>query len=235
MSTIDRNRANWAIVPHPFASYWIITPERRPLDPPSDKTINTYLPMELLPEIFLYSIESNQMKSGQLASVCRYWRSVITTMAHLWSTLRVGSWTEMEQVVTWLQRAYPKKVIIDPQRDSQTPSKAPMFAALQSSLSSTGQWNELTISSFPPENLAIQLGIQVASPMKVLKLLHVEAGCMNSPSFAHLLNLVPTEAPLCEMRLRSSFASTHFLQPHWFPVLQNLSTYYQWQRYSWAI
>ena len=143
-------------------------------------------------------------------------------MAHLWSTLRVGTWTETEQVVTWLQRAYPKKVIIDPQRDSQSPSEAPMFAALQSSLTSTGQWSELTISSFPPENLASQLGVQVASPMKVLKVLNIEAGCVHPPSFAYLLNLVPAEAPLCEMRLHSPFVTTHFLQPHWFPVLQTL-------------
>jgi len=193
-----------------------------PLDPSNGGTINTYLPMELLREIFLYCIESNQIKSGQLASICRYWRSVITTMAHLWSTLRVGTWTETEQVATWLQRAYPKKVIIDPQRDSQSPSEAPMFAALQSSLTSTSQWTELTISSFPPENLASLLDVQVASLMKVLKMLHVKYGCMHSPSFAHLLNLVPTEAPLCEMRLHPPFVTTHFLQPHWFPVLQNL-------------
>jgi hypothetical protein len=187
------------------------------------KTINTYLPMELLREIFLYSIESNEMKSGQLASVCRYWRSVISSIAHLWSTLRVGTWTETEHVTTWLQRAYPKKVIIDPQRDSQRPSEAPMFAALQNSLTSTSQWSELTISSFPAEHLASQLGVQVASPMNVLKVLHVAAGCVQSSSFALLLNLVPTEAPLCELRLHSPFASTHFLQPHWFPVLKNLT------------
>jgi len=240
MSATDRNNTYWVFDPDlghlsaetasdsdiasdlDIASDSDIAPAWVFLVPPSGKTINTYLPMELMREIFLYCIESSQMKSGQLASVCRYWRSVITTMSHLWSTLRVGTWTETEQVVTWLQRAYPKKVIIDPQRDSQSPSEAPMFAALQSSLTSTGQWNELTISSFPPENLASQLGVQVASPMKVLKVLHVEAGCMHSPSFAHLLNLVPTEAPLCEMRLHSPLASTHFLQPHWFPILQNL-------------
>jgi len=181
------------------------------------------LPTELLREIFLYCIESNHMKSGQLASVCRYWRSVISSMPHLWSTLRVGTWTETEQVTTWLQRAYPKKVIIDPQSDSQSPSEAPMFAALQSSLTSTSQWDELTICSFPPEHLVSQLGVQVASPMKVLKVLHVAAGCVDSPSFAHLLSLVPTEAPLCELRLHPPFVGTHFLQPHWFPVLRNLT------------
>jgi len=191
--------------------------------PPSRNAINITLPMELMREVFLYCIESTQMKSVQLASVCRYWRFAISSMSHLWSTLRVGTWTETEQVTTWLQRAYPKKVIIDPQRDSQSPSEAPMFAALQSSLTSTGQWNEFTICSFPPEHLASLLDVQVASPMKVLKVLHVAAGCVDSPSFAHLLNLVPTEAPLCEMRLHPPFVSTHFLQPHWFPVLQNLT------------
>jgi len=217
MSAIDRHHRDPAINAEKHARRRMLRFLR------SGKTINTYLPMELMQEIFLYCIESNEMKSGELASVCRYWRSGITTMSHLWSTLRVGTWTETAQVVTWLQRANLKKIIIDPQRDSQSPSEAPMFAALQSSLTSTGQWNELTISSFPPENLASQLGVQVASPMNVLKVLHVEAGCMHSPSFAHLLDLVPTEAPLCEMRLHPPFASTHFIQPHWFPVLRNLT------------
>jgi len=193
------------------------------LIPPDGKIINTYLPMELLREIFLYSIEVNQMKSGHLASVCRYWRSVIAIMPHLWSTLRVGTRTETEQVTTWLQRAYPKKVVIDTQRDRESPSEAPAFAALQGALSSTGQWNELTISSLPPENLASGLGFQSARPMNVLRALHVVAGCVHSPSFTHLLDLVPTEAPLSELRLHPSFATTHFLQPHWFPVLQNLT------------
>jgi len=215
MSAIDRSRPHSAITRRGR--------RRMPLVQPSSNTINTYLPMELMQEIFLYCIESNQIKSGRLAAVCRYWRSVISTMPHLWSTLRVGTWTEMEQVATWLQRAYPKKVIIDPQRDSQSPSEAPMFAALQSSLTSTGQWNELTVSSFPPENLASQLGVQVASPMNVLKVLHIAAECVNSPSFAHLLSLVPTEAPLCELKLHPPFVNTHFFQPHWFPVLKNLT------------
>ena len=193
------------------------------LIPPEGKTINTFLPTELLREIFLYGIEANEMKSGHLASVCHYWSDVITTMAHLWSTLRVGTWTETEQVTTWLQRAYPKKVVIDPQRDRESPSNAPAFAALQDALTSTGQWHELTISSFPPEDLASQFGFQETSPTNVLKVLHVAAECVHSASFTDLLNLVPTEAPLSELRLHPSFASSHFLQPQWFPVLKNLT------------
>ena len=142
------------------------------------------------------------MKSGRLASVCRCWRSVITSIASLWSTLRVGTWTETEQVATWSQRAYPKKVIIDPQEDSRRPSRASMFAGLQNALATTGQWHELTIFSFPPEDVASQLGVQVTGAMNVLKVLDIAAGCVQSPSFTHLLNLVPVEAPLSELRLR---------------------------------
>src|SRR5258708_5829540 len=109
--------------------------------PPEGKCINTYLPMELLRDIFLYSIESNQIKSGQLASVCRYWRSVITTMSSLWSTLRVGTWTEREQVTTWSQRAYPKKVIIDTKGDTQGPSCTLPRIAFQNELPSSGLWH----------------------------------------------------------------------------------------------
>ena len=190
--------------------------------PPDGKTINTYLPSELLREFFMYSIQSNQIKSGLLASVCRYWRTVITEMSRLWSTLRVGTWTEREQVTTWLRRAYPKKVIIDTQKDDQTLSNTP-FAALQDALASTAQWHELTISSFPSENLASQLNFQISSPMNALKVLHVAAGCVDSPSFADMLKLVPTEAPLSELGLHSVFAIAHFLQSSWLPVLQNLT------------
>ena len=197
-------------------------PEEHHLMTQERSDINTYLPMELLREIFLYGIEGNQTKSGQLASVCRHWRSVITSIASLWSTLRVGDWTDREQVATWLQRAYPKKVVIDIQGYYENPYFS-STAALQDTLISTSQWHELTISSVPPVNFITQLDFHVASQMNELKVLHVAAGCVHTPSFADLLHLVPTEAPLSELRLHSSFASTHFLQSRWFPVLKNLT------------
>lgn len=188
------------------------------LTPFDGKTINNYLPLELLREIFLYSIKSNQIKSGHLASVCRHWRSVITRESYLWSTLRVGSWTERERVTTWFQRAYPKKVVIDTQLDDRGSSNTPSFAALQDALATTGQWHELTVSSFPSESMASLLSFQAAMPMEMLRSLHVGVGCVYSPSFTRLLGVVSTAAPLSELRLHPSFASAHFLQPRWLPV-----------------
>ena len=151
--------------------------------PPDGKTINTYLPSELLRYIFLFSIEAHQMKSGRLASVCRYWRSVITSIASLWSTLKIGTWTETEQVTIWLQRAYPKKVVIDTQRDGQESSNTQPFSALQEAIASTREWHELTISSFLHEDFASPLGFPVANPLSGLKVLHIAAGC--ALSFFH--------------------------------------------------
>ena len=164
------------------------------------------------------------MKPGHLASVCRRWRSVITAIPHLWSTLTVGTWTETEQVATWLQRAiHEKKIVNDTQGDSQGSSNTLPCAALRDALTSTDQWHELTISSFPYENMASQLGFQGAMPMNVLKTLNVVAECVPSPSFTQLFDLVPTEAPLSEMRLFPSFVSAYFLQPPWIHILQSLT------------
>jgi len=127
--------------------------------------------MELMREVFLYCIESNQMKPGLLGSICRYWRSVIAILPSVWSTLSVGTWTERERVAIWLQRAHPKKIAIDTERGGWLSS--PSLAALEDALAHTDQWNELTISSFPEEYRARRLGVQVASRMNMLTVLHV--------------------------------------------------------------
>jgi hypothetical protein len=138
--------------------------------------------------------------------------------------LRVGTWTERERVATWLQRAYPKNIVIDTQTDRRRRSKTPAFAALRNALTSIEQWHELTISSFLPENLASQLDIQVTSTMNMLKVATCSSWmCALSPRLLSLLNLVSTEAQLFELRLHSPFASTYFIQRHWFPVLRNLT------------
>ena len=184
--------------------------------------INTYLPVEIMSDIFLYSLEVHQANAGDLASVCQHWRRIIITMPNLWSTLKVGTRTERGRVATWLQRAYLPKVVIDTESGDQ--GSTPQFAALQDALASTAKWHELTISSFPVEDLTDHLDLHAANPMNLLKSLHVAAGCRSSDSLTELLDLVPAHgSSLSELRLFPSFVTAHFLQPHWLPALQNLT------------
>ena len=134
----------------------------------------------------------------------------------------MGPWTDVARVSTWLQRAYPKKVVIEGLTHMEELFPRPPYAALRVALASTDQWNELTISSFPPEYLFSQRDFPVAAPMKALKVLHVGIECVHSPSLVRLFQAVSMEAPLSELQLSSSFASAHFLRPQWLPALQNL-------------
>ena len=187
------------------------------------KTINSHLPMELLRDIFLTSVEANKTKPGQLGAVCRYWRATIIGIPIFWSTLRVGIWTEREQVAIWLKRGFPLKVVIDAKRGNQRRSKTRPYAALQHILATTEKWHELTIFSFPSEYTGSELNFRVARPMKLLKALCIEAGYVPSSIVSCLLDLVPASLP--ELRLYSSADLASFLQPHWRPVLQNLTVF----------
>ena len=105
---------------------------------------------------------------------------------------------------------YPKTVVIDTQRDGRKSSNTHPFATLQDAVSSTREWNEL---SFPPENLASPLGFPVVNPLNGLNVLHIASGCTHSPSLTHLLDLVPTEAPLSKLRLHTSLICQYTLAP----------------------
>lgn len=190
-----------------------------------NKTINNHLPMELLRDIFLTSVEANKTKPGQLGAVCRYWRATIIGIPIVWSTLRVGIWTEREQVAIWLKRGFPLKVVIDAKRGSQRRSNTRPYAVLQDILATTDKWHELTIFSFPSEYTGSELNFRVARPMKLLRTLLIDAGYIPSRIIGCLLDLVPVSLP--ELRLYSSAKTASFLQPHphWLPVLQNLTVF----------
>ena len=53
-----------------------------------------------------------------------------------------------------VEESISEKVDFDTQRGGRVAPNAPPFDALQDALASTSQWHELTICSFPPENLA---------------------------------------------------------------------------------
>ena len=192
------------------------------------RSINQCLSIEMLTNIFLYAVEAYQMTPYQLVAVCRRWRNVINGMSHLWSTLRLGTYTEIENIDIWLDRSRqgPLTVNIDPQRDIESRPDDRSYAGLQHSLSSVDRWQSLVIASSPtPEAFGETVDFQAAKPFEHLVSLDLGQRCENSATLSHLLDHVSkTAIILSNMSVRSPCAIALFLRPHMSLVLSMITT-----------
>ena len=206
---------NWG----PRFKHYVHTPRR---------SINHWLFVEILANIFLYAIEAHDMTSYQLVTVCRRWRNVINGMTHLWSTLRLGTWTEIDNVDIWLERSKqgPLTIHIDPQRDAKNPLSSPPYAGLQFAFKSVDRWQHLVIAAFPtPEVFGCVVDALTAKPMGQLIFLEVGHRCQDSATLNILLDHISTTAVLLsQMTLLGIYAISSFLQPERHHVLNSLTT-----------
>ena len=206
---------NWG----PRFKHYVHTPRR---------SISHWLSVEILTYIFLYAIEAHDVTSYQLVVVCRRWRSVINSMSHLWSTLRLGTWSDIENVDIWLERSKqgPLTVNIDPQRDAKKPSSSLPYAGLQYAFKTVDRWQHLVIASFPtPEVFGCAVEALTAKPMGHMKSLEVGLRCQDSAALNLLLDHISkTAVLLSHMTLLSISANFFFLQPERHHVLNSLTT-----------
>ena len=195
---------------------------------PPRRSINQFLSIEMLSDIFLYAVEAYQMTPYQLVAVCRRWRNIINGMSHLWSTLRLGTYTEIENIDIWLDRSRngPLTVKIDPQRDMGRQSNDQPYAGLQYALRSIYRWQSLVIaSSLTHETFGEAVDFQTAKPFEHLTSIELGQRCQDSSTLTRLLNHVSeTAIILSDMSLLSPCAITFFLQPSGSLVLNSLTT-----------
>jgi hypothetical protein len=191
-------------------------------------SINNWLSIEILSDIFLYAVEASLMTPYQLVAVCRRWRNVINSMTHLWSTLRLGTWTEIELVHLWLERSRdgPLTVKIDPQKDMRKPSSDSAYAGLQYALRSMGRWQDLVVASTPiPKAFGRSIDIQTTMPLVHLTSLELGERCLNSVTLTDLLDHISKTAVLLSyMSLHSPYAIFSFLQPQRHHILNSVTT-----------
>jgi hypothetical protein len=192
------------------------------------RSINNWLSIEILAYIFLYAVEACLMAPYQLVAVCRRWRNVINSMTHLWSTLRLTTWTEIENVRLWLERSRGGllTVKIDPQRDMRKPSSDSAYAGFQYAFSSMDRWQDLVVASTPiPEAFGMTIDIQTAMPLGRLTSLELGERSLNSATLTHLLDHISKTAVLLSyMSLRSPYAISSFLQPQRHHILNSVTT-----------
>jgi hypothetical protein len=192
------------------------------------RSINNWLSVEILTDIFLYAVEAHHMSPYQLVAVCRRWRNVINSMTHLWSTLRLGTWTEIENVRLWIERSRqgPLAITIDPHRDAKKPSGGQPYAGLQYAFSAMDRWREVVIAGFPtPEVFASAVDFLTAKPMSLLRSLEVGDRCLDSAALTHLLDHISNTAILlAHMTLLAPHAISFFLHPQRHDVLSAVTT-----------
>jgi hypothetical protein len=192
------------------------------------RSINNWLSVETLSDIFLYAVEACLMTPYQLVAVCRRWRNVINNMTHLWSTLRLGTWTEIEHVHLWLERSRQGllTVKIDPQRDMRKPSSHSAYAGLQYALRSMDQWQDLVVgSTLIPEAFGRSIDMQAAMPLGRLTSLELGERCVNSVTLTDLLDHISKTAVFLScISLQSAYAISSFLHPQMHHILNSLTT-----------
>jgi hypothetical protein len=168
------------------------------------------------------------MSPYQLVAVCRRWRNVINGMTHLWSELRLGTWTEIDHVHLWIERSRqgPLTITINPHRDAKKCSGGQPYAGLQHAFSAMDRWQELVIDGFPtPEAFCCPLDFVIAKPMGHLRSLAVGDRCLDSAALTNLLGHISKTAMLLScMTLLVPHAISFFLQPQWHHVLSAVTT-----------
>ena len=182
----------------------------------------------MLTNIFLYAVEAYQMTPYQLVAVCRRWRNVINGMSHLWSTLRLGTYTEIENIDIWLDRSGQAllTIKIDPRRDIEIRSDDKPYAGLQHALSSVDRWQNLVVASSPtPEAFGEAVDFRTAKPFERLTSLELGQRCQDSATLTPLLDHISkTAILLSDISLRSPCVIASFLQPPMSLVLSMITT-----------
>jgi hypothetical protein len=192
------------------------------------RSINRRLAVEILTHIFLYAIDTYRMTPCQLVAICRHWRNVINGITSLWSTLHLGTWTEIEKVNIWLERSKqsPLTVRINPQRDINKCSSGPPCRGLQHAFISMDRWKVLAIASFPtPEVFGGEVHFLTAKTMDQLTSLEVGEKCSHPTTLIHLLDHISkTAISLRNMSLLVPSAIFVFLQPQGHHILNSVIT-----------
>jgi len=154
-----------------------------------------YLPVELLTEIFLISVEQLRVTRGTLQQVCRTWRCLV---ARLWGAFQVGTWTNIqsaEMVVNQGPRSLD--IVIDTLVDEPFSiiSEKP-YAALALAWISAPRWRSLTINSFPSNAMILVSNVLFYPhfPFKNLRSLFVGSGCDSSDYINKIMEVIASTA-----------------------------------------
>lgn len=185
-----------------------------------------HLPVELLTDIFLISVEELGVTQNALQNVCRNWRALVR---RLWGTLRVGTWADERMINSVINRnPLSLAVVIDTAFDEALSpvSKIP-YAALALAWTSASRWSSLAINSFPNNRSIYASDIPVCPtiPFKSLESLSIGPGCDSSDHINGVIEVVVlTASPkLTRLMVAASTVFQRLNQPHCIHIYSQLT------------
>ena len=157
----------------------------------------TRLPQELLHQILLIVIDNASDSPFVLMRVSKHWHSTVTS---IWASLKLGTTTPMDAVMTKLERnQWLLDVVIDTEfdRGDFTPSEG-AYQAIFAAMQAASRWRTLVVETFPaqtdlPEDL-VNSDLQQSSDavMSRLTSFKIEFPCEASSLLQYLLHILGT-------------------------------------------
>jgi len=175
----------------------------------------SYLPFELLADIFTIAVEQLGVSPATLQRVCPPWRALA---ARLWGTLHMGTWTEIQPIKAILERnPSSMTVVVDTKIDEAlSVSSQEPYAALALAWTSAPRWRSLTINSFPSDAFILasnNTALAPRVPLENLESLSVGIGCDSSQYIKELIEAIASTNPkLTSLTLAATSVLQHIGQ-----------------------
>ena len=196
------------------------------------------LPVEMLAEIFIISIACHTRSRLELMRVCRSWRAVVFTMPHIWSNIRLSTWTKTDKVDFILERtgASPLDVEIDTGMDMfkmVDTTAFSQYAGLELAAKEAKRWRTLTVTNFPNQldidahSTPDKPAFVFSGPMDNLQSFKIKTICEDSAVFNQLLDVVGNSSHhnLTDMELSSPNSIYTLSQPQFASIFRRLVTF----------
>ena len=181
----------------------------------------TRLPLELLHQIFLITIDEANGSPLVLMLVCKHWHAIVTS---IWASLNLGTRTPLSAVTRKLEWSqWFLDIVMDTDSDRGDRDLIPSegaFGAIFAAIEASSRWRSLVIESFPgqadlPEDVVSRhLQRCPHATMNRFTTFKVKSACETSPLLNGLLHILGTTAGsgLTTMEINSATVIS-FLSP----------------------
>jgi hypothetical protein len=188
----------------------------------------TRLPPELLQQILLVIIDNASDPPLVLMRVSKLWH---TTVTGFWASLKLGTTTPKNDVITKLARnQWLLDVLVDTEIDHGHPTPPEgAYHAIFAAIEATSRWRSIVVETCPaqadlPEHLVNHGFQQCSNPvMSRLRTLKIKRPCEISPLLEHLLHMLGTTASgeLTTVEINSPSVIS-FLAPRYFFIFHSI-------------